>query len=85
MTWASDRRLDFIAWRLHHGGSIRRLDLMTAFEISMPQASADFAAFERLYPGAMVYDKSEKRYMAQGNTRRAFATDRQGRLMFVIG
>lgn len=66
MSWATDRRLDYIAWRLADHGAIRRDDLMRVFGVSMPQASADLGAFDRAHPGAMVYDKSAKQYAAGG-------------------
>jgi hypothetical protein len=63
MTWATDRRLDYIDWRLLTAGAIRRSDIMRAFEVSEGQASADLAEFHRLYPEASRYDKSAKRYV----------------------
>lgn len=71
MTYATDRRLDFIDWRLTVHGSIRRQHLMDAFQISQPQASADLTAFEAEHPGAMVYDKSAKQYVPGRNPYRS--------------
>ena len=66
MTWATDRRLDYIAWRLASRGAIRRDDLMRVFAVSMAQASADLGEFDRAHPGAMSYDRSAKHYAANG-------------------
>lgn len=70
MSWATERRLDYIAWCLKARGSIRRDDLMRVFGVSMPQASTDLGEFDRAHPGAMIYDKSSKQYVPNG-TRRA--------------
>ena len=71
MTWAVDRRLDYIDWRLSVQGEIRRSDLMRVFGVSMSQASLDLSAFERGYPGAMAYDKSAKCYIPAREPYRA--------------
>jgi hypothetical protein len=47
-------------WR----GWVRRTDLCLRFKISIPQASADLAAYMRLNPSALHYDHSSKRYIA---------------------
>lgn len=63
MTWAIDRRLDYIDWRLAEQGSVRRADIMITFQVSAQQASTDLGAFDRAHPGAMNYDKTAKRYV----------------------
>ena len=63
MTWATDRRLDFIDWCLARQGEVQRGDLVAEFGVSQQQASADLGAFEAAHPGAMNYDKSRKRYV----------------------
>lgn len=88
MSWFRARRYDFIAWRLAHLGEIRREHLMTAFGISMPQASEDLGKFKELYPGAMTYDFSASRrcYVATSSKpARPIEVDKRGRLVFVIG
>lgn len=70
MSWATDRRLDYIDWCLALRGEVQRGDIMATFSVSQAQASADLSAFERAHPGAMRYDKSAKRYVpAQSNYR----------------
>lgn len=63
MTWASDRRLDYIDWRLATHGEVQRADIGNLFDVSVPQASADLSEFMRQHPGAMEYDKTRKRYV----------------------
>ena len=63
MTWASDRRLDFIDHCLALRGEVQRADIMRVFGVSEAQASQDISAFGREHPGAMSYDKSAKRYV----------------------
>lgn len=63
MTWSTDRRADYIDWRLSTIGEIQRADLMRVFEVSEVQASIDLRGFISAYPEAMKYDKSAKRYV----------------------
>lgn len=63
MTWAADRRLDYIDWRLLTVGSIRREHIMRTFSVSAPQASGDLTAFQAAHPEAIRYDKSGKSYV----------------------
>jgi hypothetical protein len=87
MTWAIDRRLDYIDWRLATHGEVRRQHLTETFGISMQQASADIGAFDREHPGAMEYDKSRKSYIASRapyRVRRDIQCDARGRLVIVI-
>ena len=70
MSWFTERRMDFIDWCLDHHGELQRGNLMKTFDISTPQASADIQAFMKLYPGAIRYDLTMKRYVpAQKNYR----------------
>lgn len=63
--WFPQYRLNWIAETLRVFGFINRDHLMRKFGISMPQASADLAAFSRAHPDAMAYDLSAKRYIAR--------------------
>ena len=63
--WFAERRLDYIDFRLAVAGHIRRADIMDTFGVSMPQASADLNRFIAIYPKAMAYDKTAKRYAAR--------------------
>ena len=85
MTWFVERRLDAIDWCLSYLGEVNRKHLIAAFGISKPQAASDFAAYLRLYPGSMVYDKNRKCYVAPNHKRRRdYTSDGDGRLMFVM-
>jgi hypothetical protein len=65
MGWACERRLDYIDFRLTTASHVRRADLVRTFGVSVPQASSDLAHFLALHPGAMVYNKTAKRYAAR--------------------
>jgi hypothetical protein len=61
MNWYQERRLDWIEDRLLSAGTLQRSDIMTYFGVSLPQASKDIQAYQRLNK-ALVYDKSAKVY-----------------------
>lgn len=62
--WSTERRLEFIEFRLFWEGRVNRSDLVEFFGISVPQASADLAAYQEAAEGNMVYDKTAKAYVA---------------------
>ena len=62
--WGTERRLEFIEFRIYWEGGIRRADLTETFGVSTPQASGDLSLYQDLAPGNMVYDSSEKKYIA---------------------
>lgn len=61
------QRLEFIDFRLFWEGRINRSDIMERFKISVPQASKDLGLYESMAPGNLVYDVSEKRYLASSS------------------
>lgn len=63
-------RLDYISWKLHTGGEIRRSDIKKAFDISTAIASRDLKEFMRLYPSPMRYDATKKVYVRHKNGRK---------------
>lgn len=63
--WGQARRLAFIDLRLQYDGRINRGDLISHFEISMPQASADLGLYQAQAPENMSYDSSARVYVAQ--------------------
>lgn len=65
MRWFEDHRIEWIAETLKVFGYINREHLMRKFGISTPQASSDLRNFQHLFPEAMRYDKSAKRYIAR--------------------
>jgi hypothetical protein len=65
--WNVRERLMHIERLAYWRGWVRRADLCGRFKISIPQASADLAAYMRLNPSAISYDGSSKRYIAAGD------------------
>lgn len=62
--WAQQQRLDFIAQRLETFGRVNRRDIMAAFDISKPQASADLRSFQTtVAPALIAYDPKRKCYV----------------------
>lgn len=65
--WGQERRLEFIDFRLCWEGRLNRADLTEFFRISVPQASIDLASYQELAPQNMVYDRTQKTYIASSN------------------
>ena len=70
--WGQTRRLAFIDFRLQYEGRINRRDLISFFEISTPQASADLSLYQSLAPGNVRYDPSSRVYVALDSFRPHF-------------
>lgn len=62
--WAARERLSYLETLIFWRGWIRRADIMSKFRISEPHASADIAAYLKLNPRSLRYNKSTKRYEA---------------------
>jgi hypothetical protein len=62
-SWSQDRRLKFIDFRLRWEGRVNRSDLISHFDISAVQASADFAKYTDAAPHNIGYDTKLKSYM----------------------
>lgn len=62
--WGQDRRLEFIEFRLLWDGKINRGEVGEYFDISIQQASSDFARYMALAKHNMEYDRREKAYRA---------------------
>src|SRR3984957_8069001 len=62
--WGSERRLEFIEFRLYWEGGVNRSDIVEEFGVSVPQASKDLTLYQEQAPGNIRYDRSEKRYFA---------------------
>lgn len=60
----SERRLEFIEFRLYWERKINRADLTEYFGISILQASKDLSKYQELAPNNLVYDKNKKYYCA---------------------
>ena len=61
-TFAQTLRMIWIDAVITEDGEINRSDIMRAFLISTPQASADLGRYQRLYPRQIYYDRSDKCY-----------------------
>lgn len=70
MTWASERRLDYIDWHLATHGEVQRADIIAVFGVTSGQSTLDLAAFQTLYPDAVAYHGGRRRYVPQGRYRR---------------
>lgn len=75
INWGVERRLEFIEFRLSWEGGVRRSDIITAFNVSEPQASKDLAFYQERAPGNAVYDKVAKRYVAGDRFSPVFLRD----------
>lgn len=62
--WGQSRRLAFIDLRLQYDGQINRRDLISFFDISVPQASTDLANYQKLASNNLEYDASSRTYVA---------------------
>ncbi|MEA9753343.1 WYL domain-containing protein [Xanthomonas campestris pv. raphani] len=71
--WGQNRRLHFIDVRLQYDGRINRADLMSFFDISLPQASADLKLYQDLAPQNLLYDPRQRMYLADPRFEPAFA------------
>jgi hypothetical protein len=65
MTWAMERRLDWIDDVLTHSGAINRGEIVTAFEVTLAIASLDLREFQKL-DAHLGYDAVRKRYERRG-------------------
>lgn len=85
--WASERRLDFIDFRMVTSGVVHRADIMRTFGVSQAQASLDLNTFLRLYPGSMIYDKTIKRYTRESGykTRRMIGDAFRAAMVLLAG
>jgi len=72
LPWGVEKRLEFIEFRLYWEERINRSDLRDVFNISVPQATADFNKYQELAPGNMVYDNRGKFYYASADFKPKF-------------
>ncbi|MGE0271511.1 MAG: WYL domain-containing protein [Alphaproteobacteria bacterium] len=72
LRWAVVQRYEFLEWRVYWTGRVNRKDLETQFQISTPQASIVLRDYQQAAPDNLVYDKSEKAYVAGHNFRPVF-------------
>lgn len=70
--WGQTRRLTFIDVRLQYDGRINRSDLMSFFEISAPQATADLGLYHEIAPRNLAYDPRQRVYQSQPDFKPVF-------------
>jgi predicted DNA-binding transcriptional regulator YafY len=66
LRWGVEQRLEFIEFRLFWEGHVNRGDLMSAFGVSVNQASTDLNRYIGMAPENMQYDKSGRAYVRGG-------------------
>ncbi len=81
LRWSVEQRLEFIDHRLFWEGHINRSDLIAHFDISVPQASADFSRYRASAPGNMAYDMSVKQYRATSGFKPLYNVANTGRYL----
>jgi predicted DNA-binding transcriptional regulator YafY len=84
MTWATDRRLDYIDLLLLTRGQVQRSDIATAFGVSVQQATADIRDFLAAHPTAARYDGTAKRYVPAFALYRAHRTTDETRRALLL-
>lgn len=70
--WGLAKRFEFIEWRAYWVGRVNRKDLEDQFQISTPQASADFGRYQAAAPGNIEYNATEKTYVVSDDFRPKF-------------
>jgi hypothetical protein len=79
--WSTERRLEFIEFRLFWEGRINRSDLVEFFSISVPQASADLNHYQTVAEGNIEYDKTAKAYVVAARFKPIFFTPSADRFL----
>ena len=64
--WGTEQRMEFVEFRTFWEGGVNRSDITQRFGVSVPQASNDLTLYQKLAPGNLRYDSSEKRYVPTG-------------------
>lgn len=62
LTWCQEQRIRMMENMIRAYGYINRKNIEQMFRISTPQASAELALFDKLFPGLLTYNKRTKRY-----------------------
>lgn len=60
--WSTQKRLQFLEFKLYWEGKVNRGDLTAEFGISIPQASVDFTKYQEMAPQNISYNSSAKYY-----------------------
>ena len=75
LTHAQQIRMIWIDARIVGAGRLNRVDITTAFRISVPQAAADIRMYGDLHPGRLRYDRRARTYHANRGTLPAYSAD----------
>jgi len=70
--WYKQYRMNWIAESLRVYGFINREHVMRKFGLSTPQASKDLNEFQKLYPYALEYSLTQKKFIAQPIRERTY-------------
>jgi WYL domain len=62
--WGVEQRIEFIEFVSYWEGTINRAHITEHFGVSVPQASSDLTAYQKIAPHNLQYDLSSKRYVA---------------------
>lgn len=81
---AISQRLEFIEWRLFWEGHLNRSDLEERFGISTPQASVDFRTYRETAGDNIVYNATEKRYVATKDIKPKYLKVSANRLLLQL-
>ncbi|WP_141340297.1 WYL domain-containing protein [Bradyrhizobium sp. USDA 3458] len=84
LRWGVQRRLEFIDFRLFWSSQFNRSDMVDVFGISLQQASADIAHYEKIAPKNLAYDRAEKTYRRTDNFKPAFIGETVERYLLQI-
>ncbi len=75
LSWSALQRLRFIEFRLLWDRQFNRGDLVSAFGISIPQATLDIREYIKRAPDNIDYNRSERRYFPPPGFKPAFISD----------
>jgi hypothetical protein len=83
--WGTERRLEFIEFRVYWEGGVNRSEIVDKFGVSVPQASADLSLYQEVAPDNLIYDSSLKRYVATASFQSRFLTPNGGQYLNQVG
>ena len=84
LKWDLRQRLKLLECTLLLNGWVRTQALTESFGISRAQASKDFAVYQSLAPDNLVYDRSQKRYVAGEAFRPALLSGRTSEMLDLL-
>jgi len=84
LKWDLRQRLKLLECTLLLNGWVRTQALTESFGISRAQASKDFAVYQSLAPGNLVYDRSGKRYEAGESFRPVLLSGRTSEMLDLL-